>query len=133
LANLNSKWIVRASGLYRLAWHEIGLAAVYDARQGYPFEPTINVASRPNRAGGVAVLLDPVGDVRLPNFQNVDFRLDKTFTSGSVKMQPTLDIFNLFNINTALAKQPNQNAANANQISMMMAPRTARFGLNITW
>jgi hypothetical protein len=78
-------------------------------------------------------LLDPLGDVRLPNVQTVDFRVDRAFTFGRTKLLPTLDVFNLGNVNTVLAQRRNQEAANANFISGIVAPRIMRFGVRVTW
>jgi hypothetical protein len=130
---LNSSWVARVSGAYELPWYGIGLAGFYNARQGFPFPQAINIASRPNAAGAIAVLIAPLGDVRLPTFQTVDFRVDKTFTLRRVHVQASMDVFNLFNNNTILARQPNQNASNANAISQILAPRVLRFGLRITF
>jgi hypothetical protein len=130
---LNAKWVARVTGSYELPWWGLGVAGFYNARQGYPFPQAINIASRPNQAASVAVLLDPLGDVRLPAFQTVDFRLDKTLAVQRVHMLLTLDVFNLFNANTILAQQPNQNAANANLISSILGPRVVLFGLRLTF
>ena len=78
-------------------------------------------------------MLDPLGDVRLPNVQTLDFRVDKGFTFGRTKLLPTLDIFNLGNVNTVLARRRNQEAGNANFISGIVAPRIVRFGVRVTW
>ena len=117
------------TGAYQLPWYGIGVAGSYNAREGYPFQQAINIASRPNQAGSVAVLLDPLGDVRMPSFQMVDFRVDKTLTFGRVRMLAALDVFNLFNANTILTQQRNQNSSNANTISSILWPRVLRFGV----
>jgi hypothetical protein len=132
-ANPNAKWVTRYQGSYRLPWYEIGLAATVDLRQGYPLLPSINVASRPNSGGAVQVLLDSVGEVRLPVFSSTDFRVDKSVSFGSRKLLATLDVFNLFNAGTDLARRVVQNAANANLVSQILAPRVARFGLSLTF
>jgi hypothetical protein len=131
--NINAKWVARVSGAYRLAWHDIGLSSTLDYRQGYPFEPAINVTSRPNQAGAVAVLLDPIGAVRLPTFALMDFRIDKKLKIGRAVLQPEFDVFNIFNANTVLAERANQNASNANQIANILAPRVARVGVLVTF
>ena len=130
---LNAKWVARVTGVYQLPWYGIGVAGFYNARQGYPFPQDINIASRPNQASSVQVLLNPLGDVRLPTFQTVDFRVDKTFTLQRVHVQASMDVFNLFNANTILSQQPNENATNANQISSILAPRVLRFGVRVTF
>ncbi len=131
---VNARWVARLSDAYQLPWYDIGVAGFYNARSGYPFLQQINITSRPNRAQPIGVVLDPIGDVRLPNFQTVDFRLDKTFTLiRTMKVQASMDVFNLMNSNTVLSQRRNQNATNANQISSILAPRVIRFGVRMTF
>jgi len=132
---VNAKWVARLTGAYVLPWYQIGVAGFYNARSGFPFVPSVNVASTAIRknAGTVQVYLDPLGDVRLPTFQTVDFRVDKTVRFRQVRVQASLDIFNLLNDNTVLSERRNQNAANANQISSILAPRVMRVGVRITF
>ena len=82
-------------------------------------------------------LLDPLGDVRLPNFSLLDFRVDKAFTFGTMRIIPSMDIFNLINANTVLARRRLQRGSSrdtaANDISGIVAPRVIRFGARVTW
>jgi hypothetical protein len=71
--------------------------------------------------------------VRLPTFQTVDFRLDKAVAAGRFRALVSVDVFNLMNANTVLSERRNQNAANANQISSILAPRVLRFGVRVTF
>ncbi len=114
----------------RLAW-----SAFYNARSGYPFIRTIQTPTRPNqRAASRRVYLDKRGDDRLPNFQTVDFRIDKPFTiAGRVKVMASMDIFNLMNGHTSLSIRGTQNVSNANSISSLLAPRVFRFGFRMTF
>ena len=130
---VNAKWLVKVQGMYTLPWWDVNLASFYNARQGYPFLQSVLTPARANRAGTELVLLDPRGDLRLPNLQTVDFRVDRTFTVGRTKLLPTLDIFNFGNVNTVLAQRRNQEAANANFISGIVAPRVVRFGVRVSW
>jgi hypothetical protein len=131
---INAKWIFRLSGAYTLPWYQIGVAAFYNTRQGYPFIATILTPTRPFSGGQADVYLDKLGANRLPNFQTVDFRLDKPFTLFErVKIMASMDVFNLFNGNTSLSIRGRQNASNANQISSILAPRVLRFGFRATW
>jgi len=79
------------------------------------------------------VLLDPLGDVRLPNYQQIDLRIDRSFTFGRIKLTPGMDVFNLNNGNTVLAQRRNQAAANANKVSQILSPRIIRFGVRASW
>jgi hypothetical protein len=129
----NAKWLLKASGMYTLPWYDINLAGNYNGRQRYPFPQAILTPSRANRAGTANVLLDTLGDVRLPNFHLFDLRIDKAFTFGTTRVVPSMDIFNVFNSNTVLARRRIQTANNANNISGIVAPRVIRFGVRLNW
>jgi len=129
---VNAKWLFKVSGMYQ-APYGINLSAFYNARQGYPFEPFILTPTRPNNGGQASVLLDAVGENRLPNFQNVDFHVERPIKFMNSHFVPSVDLFNLSNSNTVQARQRQQNAANANQISSVVAPRVLRFGVRVNW
>jgi hypothetical protein len=42
---VNAKWLFKLSGLYQIPG-EVNLSAFYNARQGYPFEASIQSPSR---------------------------------------------------------------------------------------
>ena len=100
-------------------------------RQGYPFLQGINIAARPNRAPATAVILDPIGEVRLPNFATVDFKVDRSFNARGVRWQPSFDMFNVMNANIVMGQRTNQNASNANRVFGILSPRIARVGLTV--
>jgi hypothetical protein len=131
---INAKWIFRASGAYTLPIWDINLAAFYNSRSGYPFPQYIQGPSRPFGAGRAQVYIDRLGDNRLPNFQTVDFRVDKPVTLfGRVKIVAAMDVFNLTNGHTTLSQRPVQNSTTANLISSILAPRVVRFGFRATF
>jgi hypothetical protein len=129
---INSKWIYKLSGLYNLPL-DFNVSANYNARQGYPEEFSIQSPSRINGGGIATLLLNGVGETRLPTYQNLDFHVDRAFKFGHVKVLPALDIFNVFNGNIVQAVRTGQNATNANQIQAIVAPRVARAGFRVTW
>ena len=98
-----------------------------------PASQAVRIASRANRAATVDVLLDPLGDVRLSSFSMMDFRLDKEFSFGTMRVIPSMDVFNILNSNTVLARRRLQEATNANDISGIVAPRVIRFGVRLNW
>ena len=65
---VNAKWLLKVGGLYE-APLGVNLAAFFNARQGYPYERSIQSPSRANGVGTVLVLLDPVGEVKTANLQ----------------------------------------------------------------
>jgi len=64
----------------------------------------------------------------------MDLRIEKMirFANG-VRVAAGFDVFNLTNANTPLVVRTQQNATNANQVSMILAPRIGRFGLRLMW
>jgi len=129
---VNTKWLYKLSGMYQ-APYDINLSAFYNARQGYPFEPFILTPTRSNNGGQASVLLDAVGENRLPTFQNVDIHIERPVKFMTSHIVPSIDIFNLGNFNTIQAMQRQQNAQNANEISSVVAPRVIRFGVRVSW
>ena len=114
--------------------------------QGYPFPQQIAITSRGNGLADDATFLFPLGDVRLPNLFVADFRVDKAFTFGGMRIIPSMDIFNLTNSSEILSRRRPQYSFNAttavgsssttlppNNISSIIAPRVIRFGARVTW
>lgn len=128
----NAKWLVKVSGRYTLPY-DINLAGFYNARQGYPFPQAVRTPNRANQAGTEDVLLGRMGEARLDTLQTLDIRVDKTFRLGAAQLRPSMDIFNVGNVNTILARRTLQGASNANDISGIVAPRVVRFGLSVEW
>ena len=58
-------------------------------------------------------LLFPLGDVRLPNLFVADFRVDKAFNFGGMRIIPSMDIFNLTNSSEILSRRRTQYSYNA--------------------
>ena len=129
---VNAKWLFKVSGMYQAPFG-FNVSAFYNARQGYPYERFVQGPSRANGAGIPLVVLDPIGASRLPNYQNVDFHVERPVHLGTVRFVPALDIFNLGNYNTIQAIRGTQNATNANQIQAILAPRVVRFGIKFNW
>jgi hypothetical protein len=129
---INAKWLFKLSGLYQLP-ADFNVSAFYNARQGYPFERFVQTPSRANGAGVASVFIDNVGDSRLPNYQNLDFHLERPIKIGTTRWIPALDIFNVMNSNTVQAIRGTQNASNANNIQAILAPRVMRVGIRVNW
>ena len=129
---VNAKWLFKVSGLYNLPY-DFNASAFYNARQGYPLEYALNDTAGRNGVGSILILQNPVGDTRLPTYQNLDFHLDRPIKVGTARFVPAIDLFNVFNNNIIQAVRTSQNAANANQIQAITAPRVARLGVRVTW
>jgi hypothetical protein len=132
---VNAKWIFRMSGAYTVPVVKMGVAGFFNARSGYPFLAGVNVpSSLRNGAGAVVVILDNVGEVRLPTMQQLDVKIDRPFLLfNRLRVVASMDLFNLLNTNTTLAERRTQNANNANTIANIVSPRVLRFGFRVTF
>ena len=128
----NAKWLIKLSGRLRLPY-DIHVAANYLGRQGFPLPQSISTPDRANGGGTAQVQLDPMGSVRYDDLHTIDLRIDRSFRIRSMRVVPTLDVFNLTNVNTVLAVNRQQAAANANTVSGIVAPRVARIGVTAHW
>ena len=128
----NAEWLVKVSGLYTLPY-DITVSGFYNLRQGYPFPQEVRTPSRANRVGRVDVLLQPLGELRHENLYTLDLHVDRAFRFGQLKLTPGIDVFNVTNVNTILARRRLQGGSNANNISGIVAPRVVRFGLRMQW
>ena len=81
----------------------------------------------------MTIILDPIGDVRLPDTYTLDLRVDRPFQMGRMRLIPSMDLFNVTNAATIQSQRVNQVAANANNVSSIIPPRVIRFGLRATW
>ncbi len=142
----NAEWLFKSSGQYTTPLWEIGIAGSASVTQGYPFPQQIAITSRGNALADDNTFLFPLGDVRLPNLFVADFRVDKAFNFGGMRIIPSMDIFNLTNSSEILSRRRTQYSYNAttgvgsssttlppNNISSIIAPRVIRFGARVTW
>ena len=83
---VNAKYLFKVSGMYQ-APLGINLSAFYNARQGYPQEISVQTPSRANGVAQVDVLLNPVGETRLPNYQNIDFHVERPVHVGATALR----------------------------------------------
>jgi hypothetical protein len=130
--HINARWLFKLSGLYQLPF-QVNVSAFFNSRQGYPLERGILSPSRANGAGTVFVLLDKVGNERLPTYHNLDFHLERPLEAMNMRFIPSLDVFNVANTDIVQAIRGTQNASNANQIQAIVAPRVVRFGVRVNW
>jgi hypothetical protein len=130
---VNAKWLFKLSGLYQAPF-QFNVSAFYNARQGYPFEAAISVnTALPNGGGTPTMILDPIGENRLPTYQNLDLGVERPISFGSIRFVPSFQVFNITNNDTIQALRGNQNATNANAIQAIVAPRVVRFGIRVNW
>ncbi len=105
----NAEWLFKSSGQYTTPLWEIGVAGSASVTQGYPFPQHIAITTRGNGLADDATCSSfPLGDVRLPNLFVADFRVDKAFNFGGMRIIPSMDIFNLTNSSEILSRRRTQ-------------------------
>ena len=107
----------------------VTLAGKLNSRQGYIFPRTFWTRSRGGGIGSADVLLEPLGENRLDNLWLADLRVEKSFDIGRTRLSGMVDVFNLFNSATVLAREYRQNLDTANRIDDILSARVIRFGV----
>ena len=132
---VNAKWIARLSGVYQVPIVKVNLAGFLNTRSGFPLFQYVTTSARASQfgQGSASVYTAKAGSVRLPNVTQLDVRIDKPVSYNRLRATFSLDIFNVLNGNTILAKRRQQNSSNANTVSAILAPRVLRFGVRMTF
>ena len=129
----NSPWIGKISGMYQFPWGING-AANFNGHSSFPFNPYILTGNRTGGQAGVAVFLNPSNAVRYPALYQLDLHADKTLSLGQQRrISLNVDLFNIMNNNVVLSQTERQNTGTANNITSLLAPRVARFGLKVNF
>ncbi len=79
------------------------------------------------------VSIKPYGSERYPDVWLLDWRLDWKPRVGPVAVRPTLNVFNALNSNTVVQRHRVQNSQAANRVVEVLAPRSIRFDVVVTW
>ncbi len=99
-------------------------------RQGYPFPLFRQVSLGVDQ--NLQVLVTPqIDSIRFPNLWDTDVRAAKTLKVGTVDLRLILDVFNLFNANTALVRNDNIASPGFDTLAQNLSPRIARVGVTV--
>ena len=124
------------TGAYQAKW-DINLGLNWVMRQGYalPYyrSQATGSADALNATGKNVLLVDDVGNFRLPTVNSVDFRINKLIRYQKFNFNVDFDIFNLLNSSTFLAKQLDFRLAGFDQAREIMNPRIARIGVRVSF
>jgi hypothetical protein len=128
------KYQFLTTAAYQGPWG-INLGLNYTMRQGYatPYYRTRTPGSADDFSpvGKSVLLVDDVGEHRLPTAHSVDWRLSKNINVQRLNVDIDLDIFNLFNSSTVLRRGYDQRVGNFNDVLEIMNPRIARLGVRV--
>ncbi len=133
---LQSSWSANLNGMYQIAPSQpwgFNVSANLTAREGYPVPYVIRFSGGDgvNRRHLVTPDLD---NSRLDDIVTTDIRLEKEFALNSaVNFTFGIDVFNLFNETTEMARQRQLNASSANNLQDNISPRIYRLGVRLGW
>jgi len=133
---VNSRWMAKLTGLYQFPLGING-SFTFIAREGYVMPTYIQVSmpriGRRNLLGKVGGG-GKFGDTRLPNFAELNLRVEKVFKIGeATNVVVAADAFNALNSNTALSKLGLITSSNYNKTQRILNPRVFRFGIRFTF
>ena len=104
MSGINASWQFNVNGLYQGPWG-LAFGANFFGRQGYPNPYFVRCRRTTSRAAAL-ILIGKFDTYRYANVYELDFRLQKTFQIGPVKVIPTAELFNVTNANTVLNSDP---------------------------
>jgi hypothetical protein len=118
-----------ATGMYQAGWG-INLGANMVTRQGFAqgYHERSVLTGDPNAPRKHVLLVDDLDDVRLPTVTSFDARIGKEFAFNRYRFNVDLDVFNLFNASTVLARQYNLAVTTGGDVLEIMNPRVLRIG-----
>src|SRR5262249_38558444 len=124
----SAKWQLNLNGMYQLG-HGFEVAANLFGRQGYP-KPVYIQADTGPLDGVVNVLAVPTTDsIRLKSLWDMDLRLAKDLRlGGSTRLTLAGDLFNVFNSNTELYRNPSAGGSAYNPLGETLAARILPLG-----
>ncbi len=136
---IQPKYQFIANGLYEGPWG-INLSANLVVRQGFaiPYYKSVIGAAAPGSFPPQknVLITDAIDEYRLDTLSVLDGRISKKITFGKVNVALDLDVFNLMNAATVLARQPDQRFTGPtgfNSIQEILSPRIARVGLRVNF
>ncbi len=133
---VNSRWMGKVTGLYQFPYG-INASLTFLAREGYVTPtyvrvamPRIGTRNLYGDSGGGGIF----GDTRMPNFTELNFRLEKVFKIGEAStVVVAADAFNALNSNTALATIGQITSSRFMLTQRILNPRVFRFGIRFTF
>jgi hypothetical protein len=128
-----SRWSFKASAAYQLPY-DITLGGYLKVIDGNVVPLIRRVGFQAYSQGAFNVQMAPFDAVRLNTVKYMDLRIDKGLNLGSSgKVNLSLDIFNLFNINTPLRIERRVNVFQFKEPGEIVAPRIIRIGARYTF
>lgn len=123
----------KVSGSYQLPYGVL-VSGVFQHYTGFPEITTVVVGSATATLTQVtqSLVVQPRASTRLPDVDLVDLTFKKSFRFQRARIQPTLDLFNIFNSNSIQARTTILGPA-YQRASNIVLGRMVKFGVNIEY
>jgi hypothetical protein len=120
------------TGAYQAKWG-ILFGMNYLMRQGFsaPYFELSEEAGDPLSPEKNVLLVDDVGENRLPTVHSFDARVSKNIRFQRLNINLDMDIFNLFNSAAVLGRDYDLASTSFNEVLEIMNPRIIRFGVRV--
>jgi hypothetical protein len=127
-ADRELEWEQKVSGVYVLPF-QITAAASFEHRSGLPWARQVRFTGG-RTIPNITLNVEPIGTRRLPNTNQLDVRVEKTFNlNAGQKVAARLNVFNVLNANTVL-EVTRLSSANFGLPTAIMPPRIAEFSVS---
>jgi hypothetical protein len=123
----------RLSGIYELPFG-VQMSGTLQHQRGFPELTTVSVGSTTVALtqGTTSIAVEPRGTTRLPDLNQLDMSFRKVFRVGGKVYQPRVDLYNLANSATIIARStvlgPSYGAVNGIQRG-----RLIKLGMHVDW
>jgi hypothetical protein len=124
---------LKISGTYELPY-QFSIGASEQFYDGWPITNTVLINSASAKLTQVtqSIIVAPRGTTRLPSVNLVDFDIRRTYRIGGMKLEPRLDVFNLFNA-SAITAQVSQLGPTYGNATTLLGARLIKLGANVSW
>ena len=123
----------KMSGAYELPYG-MTVAGTGQYFTGWPITTTVLVSGNTARLTQVSqsLVVEPSGTQRLPNITMFDMNLKKTLRVGAVRIDPRVDVFNVFNV-AGITSETTQLGPSYGSAIEIIGGRLIKFGANLNW
>ncbi len=125
----NARWQAKINGMYQLPYG-FNISGFVTVREGFVVPVRLREGYPRDGTSRIYPYVKTFGEQRLPTFWIADFRIEKVIPIadyGAISIMA--DVFNLFNNNTVLGREPNINISVGYRPLEIINPRVFRLGV----
>jgi hypothetical protein len=123
----------RLSGIYELPL-AVQMSGTFQHQRGFPELTTVSVGANTVTLtqGTTSITVEPRGTTRLPDLNQLDMSFRKVFRAGGKVYQPRLDIYNLANSATIIARSTVLGSSYG-AVNGIQRGRLIKLGMHVDW